>query len=257
VDELMKQGCKKEMALQFSALTLYDLVILLDDSSSMKYDEGGTRQDTLKQVLTEVASIYSLARPNGIRSVRFLNTKQGKKDVNPARVEEVLKVQYYGLTKIGTELKRKILNPFVLKDGLAMEKPVLAMIITDGDVEGEKNDHLETVIMQCVQKITADPKKGEHAVAFFFSRIGNDPGAKALIEGLDNHKSVREYIDCFPVNARLEDIKERDLKWNTLQKLLLGSLYAEVNNQDEVVADEEKPTLDVAPESSDDELEDD
>ena len=29
VDELTKQGCKKEMALQFSALTLYDLVVLL------------------------------------------------------------------------------------------------------------------------------------------------------------------------------------------------------------------------------------
>ena len=100
----------------------------------MKYDEGGQRRDTLKQVLTEVANIYSLARTSGIRSVRFLNTKQGKKDVNPARVEEVLKVQYYGLTKIGTELKRKILTPFVLKDGLTMEKPVLAMIITDGDV---------------------------------------------------------------------------------------------------------------------------
>jgi hypothetical protein len=106
----------------------------IDDSSSMKYDEGGKRQDTLKQVLSEVASIYSLARTNGIRSVRFLNTKQGKKDVNSARVEEVLKVPYYGLTRIGTELKRKILNPFVLKDGLTMEKPILAMIITDGDV---------------------------------------------------------------------------------------------------------------------------
>jgi hypothetical protein len=29
VQELMKQGCKKEMALRFATLTLYDLVILL------------------------------------------------------------------------------------------------------------------------------------------------------------------------------------------------------------------------------------
>jgi len=35
-------------------------------------------------------------------------------------------------------------------------------------------------------------------VAFYFSRIGDDKGAKALIEGLDNDELLGPWIDCFP-----------------------------------------------------------
>jgi hypothetical protein len=35
-------------------------------------------------------------------------------------------------------------------------------------------------------------------VAFYFSRIGNDDGAKELIEGLDNDEELGRWIDCFP-----------------------------------------------------------
>jgi hypothetical protein len=103
-----------------------------DDSTSMAVAQDGKRPEHLQKVLTEVSDIYSLARQQGINSVRFLNTKQGKKDVTPDRVAEVLKVRYYGLTKIGTNLQKKILEPFVLNK--KMEKPLLIMVITDGDV---------------------------------------------------------------------------------------------------------------------------
>ncbi|KAA8894981.1 hypothetical protein FN846DRAFT_998187 [Sphaerosporella brunnea] len=217
VEKLVDRGCSVEYALRFTALTLYDLVILLDDSDTMVLAEEGQRKVTLHKVLMEVSDIYSLARDEGIVSVRFFNTKKGRKNVTPAKVDDVLnKVAYTGLTKIGTELKQKILDPFLYKEAAAgkLKKPLLIMIITDGDVEGEAQGFLKTQINNCIAKLqdTANWKMGRHAAAFYFSRIGNDDDAKALIEGLDNDPSLGKWIDCFPVDERLEDLKVEEGK---------------------------------------------
>jgi len=37
------------------------------------------------------------------------------------------------------------------------------------------------------------------AVSFQFSRIGNDPGAAELLQGLDRNESLRKYINVLPV----------------------------------------------------------
>jgi hypothetical protein len=75
--------------------------------------------------------------------------------------------------------------------------------------------HLKKVINNCVAKLQKDAK-GQNgllpihpskavltdsqclAVAFHFSRIGNDEGAKKLIEDLDNDETLGKWIDCFP-----------------------------------------------------------
>ncbi|KAF8250412.1 hypothetical protein K440DRAFT_541418 [Wilcoxina mikolae CBS 423.85] len=201
VDGLLKDGCPKEMALRFTALTMYDLVVLLDDSDSMELEENGDRPNTLRQVLESVAKIYTYARPEGIVSVRFFNTRQGTRNVTPEKVEGLLgEVEYSGLTMIGTQLKKKILEPFVFnrRGGTRMQKPLLVMVITDGDVEGENMGFLKKTITNCIARAKEDPLLGEHAVAFYFARVGDDEGAKDLIESLDNDKSIGNWIDCFP-----------------------------------------------------------
>jgi len=99
----------------------------------MATEDGGKRISTLLKVLEAVAGVYELAREGGIMSVRYLNGRQGRKDVTTAKVDEVhASIRYNGVTRIGTELQEKIIKPFV--QNKKMEKPLLTMVITDGDV---------------------------------------------------------------------------------------------------------------------------
>lgn len=99
----------------------------------MANEESGIRKSTLQTVLQEVARIYTMAREDGIVSIRFLNAKRGKKDIKEDDVEKFLSgVTYYGVTRIGGELDKKIFKRFVFKE--EMKKPVLVMIVTDGNV---------------------------------------------------------------------------------------------------------------------------
>lgn len=110
--------------------------VAIDDSDSMKYDEGGVRIKTLQKILNNIADVYGLARENGIVTVRFINAPQGKKNVTPKTVRNVIKNHNYGgVTRIGTELKKKIIDKFVSEN---MEKPLLIMVITDGAVRPPK-----------------------------------------------------------------------------------------------------------------------
>lgn len=108
-----------------------------DDSDSMVYDQKGARIVTLQKILNSITGIYNLAREQGIMTVRFLNATKGKRNVTTKTVKTVIKGHDYGgITRIGTELKKKILDKFVL--GMEMKKPLLIMVITDGGVRPQK-----------------------------------------------------------------------------------------------------------------------
>lgn len=167
VNELRAKGCSREMANQFAIMTLYDLailiglyppkadqvgakflIIMIDDSDSMKYEENGERIKTVQKTLDNIANVYGLARDQGIITVRFLNAPQGKKNVTVKTVKSVLKNHNYGgVTRIGTELKKKILDRFVTND---MAKPLLIMIITDGAVRPR------IVLQTCLERVSTD-----------------------------------------------------------------------------------------------------
>jgi len=104
----------------------------------MVLQENGERRENLKKVLKEVTDIYSLARTDGIVSVRFFNTRKGRKNVRPEKGDILSDICYTGLTMIGTQLQKKILDPFVYtkkeRPSENASKPVLVMVITDGDV---------------------------------------------------------------------------------------------------------------------------
>lgn len=158
-DKLMEQGCGGEFAVPLSLLTLYDIVMLIgwssshailstmdrkpkclkDDSHSMDYAQDGARKATLKKTIDEITKVYDLANDTGILSVRFINNKQGKKEVSNKKVESLFHERIYeGSTKIGTALEKKVLKPFVLSKE-KMEKPLLVMTITDGTVSSGVN----------------------------------------------------------------------------------------------------------------------
>lgn len=101
-----------------------------DDSPSMGKPE---HKRILTNTMKEICKIYSLANNDGIKAVRFLNHRQGKKNVKLDGVSDVMgRCAHTGLSRIGTELHRKVLDSLVLRAD--MSKPLLIIIVTDGTV---------------------------------------------------------------------------------------------------------------------------
>lgn len=121
-----------------------------DDSTSMVFEQGGERKKALKKVLYFLADLYGAVSNDmrGIKAIRFLNGTDDLGANHLRRKIEIDKVidchEFEGLTCIGAGLMRKILKPFVFMDEpwvkgtlrklRQMERPLLIMIITDGEV---------------------------------------------------------------------------------------------------------------------------
>jgi hypothetical protein len=96
-------------------------------------EEAGNRLNTMKMAVRTVSEIYKEARFEGIRSIRFLNKSEEYSNILPERVDRIIsEAAFHGLTRIGAELHRKIIQPYVAKT--PMLRPLLVMVIIDGDV---------------------------------------------------------------------------------------------------------------------------
>lgn len=103
----------------------------------MMFEQNGLRIETLARIMREIIAIYDLANPNGIRAIKFFNAIRGLTNVTNKNWRSGFDaIKYDGITRIGNALKTKILEPFVWKTG--MKKPLLVMIITDGDVSSQR-----------------------------------------------------------------------------------------------------------------------
>ncbi|KAI5778462.1 hypothetical protein EDC01DRAFT_345840 [Geopyxis carbonaria] len=249
------KGCTTEIARELQVLVLYDLVMLIDDSSSMHYDQGGQRKVTLEKTLKTIASVYTHARPQGLNAVRFINGNTGKRNVKRGHVRGILKDhEWRGATRIGTQLERKILNDFVYTN---LKRPLLIMIITDGAVEGEEDGLLKKVIQGCTAAVNQSLGEcGADNVAFHFSRVGNDQGAADLLKKLDDDSEIGDNVDCLPSRLlepllfkckialtpipvdddnSLDNLDNSDngIKWNLIGKLLLGAIHPDWDYNDE------------------------
>lgn len=103
-----------------------------DDSASMANERI---MEALRGTLKLICGIYSHINANGVRSVRYINSERGKARVTTEKVDAVIEgCARVGLSRVGTELRRKVLQPFALKEGAVMTKPLLVIVISDGTV---------------------------------------------------------------------------------------------------------------------------
>ena len=103
------------------------------DNSSLTGIADVRRTESLKAVLDAIAEVYELARDKGIVSVRFVNAQDGRQDIMANDVPALLaSIEFSGPAIPGTQLQKKILEPFVLNPNTPMRKPLLTVVITDG-----------------------------------------------------------------------------------------------------------------------------
>jgi hypothetical protein len=188
-----------EIASDIVKLALYDVILYIDDSGSMAFEENGERIDDLKLILSRVAFATSLFDDDGIQ-VRFMNsTDQGNNIRNEQQVTEmVTRTKFSGLTPMGRELQNKILGPLVLNPARSgqLRKPVLVITITDGQPTGESSGDVARIISNASGELARNPRYGKGALAFQFAQVGNDLKAREFLSKLDEEPSIGDIIDC-------------------------------------------------------------
>jgi len=209
-------GCGLETAMELILLTLYNVAILVDDSTTMLIEDDGWKRDILITLFGKISEICWMANDH---TVHFLN-REPRREKGDLWKDYLGQHKFSGMTKIGTELRRQILDELVTNN-LDQDKPLRVLIFTDGAIEGEKKGLLQEVIQNCVEKCEADGK-GKNAVSFQFLSIRKDPGVNPLLEDLKNDPYIGENINFFEV--RLDDKGGLDDEWFTVPKILLNGI---------------------------------
>jgi len=180
-------------------LALYDVVLYVDDSGSMAFEENGERIDDLKLIINRVAFAAGLFDDDGIQ-VRFMNsTQQGNGIRSPQQVEQLISsIRFQGLTPMGRELNNKVLQPLIVGAARAgqLRKPVLCIIITDGQPTGESPRDISNIIQGASRELQSNPRYGRGGVAFQFAQVGNDIKAREFLSKLDEDREIGDIIDC-------------------------------------------------------------
>lgn len=228
-----------ELATDLAQLALYDIVIFADDSGSMVFEERGERIDDLKLILGRVAEVATLFDDDGIL-VRFMNSSlEGNGITTPeAATALIQQIQFNGTTPLGTKLDQKVIQPFLMsgihKRDLA--KPILCVVITDGEPVGEAPGSVKRVIVNAKQAASRSPY-GPGAIAFQFAQVGKDQKAQRFLGELDNDPEVGNSIDATSYyELEAEEYARKGVTLTPelwLCKLMLGAVDPSYDEQDE------------------------
>lgn len=187
-----------EVATDVMKLSLFDVILYVDDSGSIEFEEKGVRKDQLRQIIGIVATAASTFDEDGI-SVRFMNSMEMGDGIRNADDVDMLvsRVRFQGLTPLGTNLRNKVLDPMVVGPARTgrLNKPVLVITITDGQPAGEPHDAVADSIRYAVDEVSRS-RYGRGAVSFQFTQVGNDTRARDFLSALDEDPQIGNLIDC-------------------------------------------------------------
>ena len=209
-----------EIGRDVAKLALFDIIIFIgessllfvsttsnsqkDDSGSMVLDEGKRVKD-LKAILSRLLFAVMLFDDDGI-SVRCMNTNPTEKAPNVRldniKVEQevemlVSNIHFTGQTPLGTMLRKKVLEPMVIKKASTndLPKPVMVITITDGEPNGEGKRDVHNAVSSASSGLT-NTRYGAGAVAFQFAQVGDDEEATNFLQKLDKDPQIGHLIDC-------------------------------------------------------------
>ena len=192
-----------EVGRDLARLGLYDIIIFIDDSGSMQFEENGERIDDLKLILSRVVQAATLFDADGVH-LRFMNTvlPQGVGDhVNSEQqIQQIVSsVKFAGLTPLGRELRKKVVDGIILRDARQgqLRKPTLVITITDGQPAGD--DPGPTAVFDTVKYAVSEVQKATGSasgVSFQFAQVGNDVKAREFLGKLDVDPTVGNLVDC-------------------------------------------------------------
>lgn len=195
----------KEIASDLVRLALYDIIIFIDDSGSMSFEENGERIKDLDLILKSTTAAATKFDDDGIE-IRFMNDEQTPaQNLNNIRTEaQVMGLmygrKYKGLTPLGTRLRERVVDSIIIPRlrSRQAKKPVMVVVITDGAPAGEhQSATLETLrYVHSEAQRSGYGSNGIGPVAFQFAQVGNDAPATAFLATLDKDPQVKDIVDC-------------------------------------------------------------
>lgn len=230
----------KELAADLVKIALFDVCLLVDDSGSMQFEQGGERIEDLKMIMSKVTFATSLFDQDGI-SVRFLNSQvQGNHITQEPQATSLLQqVRFSGLTPLGTSLDQKIFQPMLLNPARSgqLRKPLLCIAITDGAPAGEPSDAVFSAVMRASDELRRT-RYGADALSLQFAQVGNDTKAQDFLAQLDAHPVVGPLIDVtsdfeYEQDQMMKTTGETLTGEGWIMKLLLGSIDSSYDTKDE------------------------
>lgn len=237
-----KRRIPLELAFDFVAMGVYDIVIFADDSGSMNFDEqwgpSTEKIDDLKLIFARIVELATLFDDDGI-SIRYFNNDKVFDNVKSEQdAEKTLeKVSFNGGTPVGKNILTKVFEPYVYAKAQSNQftKPVLVYVITDG--EPDNKPELKQNILQCKNWLQQTPY-GKSAVSIMFAQVGKDAKAAHYLKvELDNDPDIGNDVDATG-NFEMEYVKYAakgvELHPNLwLLQMMLGAIdsnYDEGNN---------------------------
>ncbi|DBA80735.1 hypothetical protein WJX77_004806 [Trebouxia sp. C0004] len=233
-----KYNMPMELAYSLATLALYDIIIYADDSGSMAFEEGGERIQDLKLMVGRVADVATLFDDDGIL-VRFMNgTTEGNGIRDSMSAGQLIsQVNFNGMTPLGTNLNQKIIQPFLMGgiNSRNLQKPILVIIITDGEPTGEPRSTVAQVIKNA-KNMSMNSPYGPGAIAFEFAQVGKDQAAQAFLGQLDKDPEVGRMIDATSYyELEAEEYKRKGVMLTPdlwLIKLMVGAVDQSFDEQD-------------------------
>src|ERR1700760_4219460 len=168
----------------------------------MAFEENGERIKDLHLILERVASVVTMFDEDGI-SLRFMNANYQPQLLENIRTEQQVQklmsnVQYKGLTPMGTELRKKVLEGIIFPKirQRQMTKPHLVIVITDGTPAGEAPGAVFDTIKLAATESSKAFGGRTNAITFQFAQVGNDQKAREFLGKLDEDASIGQIVDC-------------------------------------------------------------
>lgn len=193
--------------------------------------------------------------------IRFVNNYMQGNRINSqdAAVDIVDNINFDGAKPLGTAIEQKILQPMVLAPARqnALRKPLLVIVITDGQPTGEPFGYrkylmhnkeaktkrkltlpVQQSIVNAANQLNSTPY-GPKAVSYQFAQVGTDMSATQFLAALDNDPMVGAMIDC----TSDYDIESQEMLQKTgqqltpimwLMKLMLGGIDSSYDSQGEL-----------------------
>lgn len=174
----------------------YDYVLCVDQSGSMDNAsdkmEGKSRWEEAQEYTEGLARFAEKHDDNGIDLIKFNSRATVYAGVTSDKVHELFtKNKPNGSTDLAAAL-REVVN---LKK--ASKKKMICIVITDGTPDSKSD--VEKVIVDAANALEKDED-----LSFQFVQIGNDPGAAAFLEHLDNELTGKAKFDIVNTLSRLD-----------------------------------------------------
>ncbi|KAJ3032483.1 hypothetical protein HDV00_007448 [Rhizophlyctis rosea] len=230
------------MASKLRALDAYDIVLICDDSGSMRspsaqglgarvdpYAPKSTRWDELRYVVNIISAIATTLDEDGI-DIYFLNRLGLRNVKNPSQIEQAFHTLPSGGTPINSVLRRVLSDKRPVYASPESSKKLLIILATDGEPTDEAG-------ISTLRHILTNERQPIDRVHVIFVACTDDDNAIAYLNQWDTSIKNVDVIDDY-WNERREVLRVQGegfmfSKGDWVCKILLGSVDTEIDHLDE------------------------